>query len=177
MSISKDSMDTTSSSAPTDECLLDVLCVKHSRKLGGLILYEDSLRANIIGELSLEEFLKDNQGKEPTVRRAYAEVQEINRVSYRSLCFITKVGERYIPITAKVIPGMVLPLLVGMDFRDDHAECPALQRQVNDLNHPRIYFFKDKKAPTSRISLKQIGHIHKDMDHLDIKSYTGMSGV
>ena len=62
MSTSEDSMDTTSPSAPTDgttigECLLDVLCVKHSSKPGGLILYEDSLRANIIGELSLEEFL------------------------------------------------------------------------------------------------------------------------
>ena len=80
------STSTSSHSGPTDgttivECLLDVLCVKHSSKPGGFILYEDSLRANIIGELSLEEFLKDNQGKEPRVRTAYAEVQEINRVS------------------------------------------------------------------------------------------------
>ena len=106
-----------SPSAPTEgptigECLLDVLCIKHSSKPGNLILYEDSLRTNIIGELSLDYFLKENQGKDPIVRRAYAEVQEIDRVSYRSLCFITKVGERYIPITAKVIPGMVLPLLI-----------------------------------------------------------------
>ena len=102
------------------------------------------------------------------MRRAYAEVQEIDRVSYRSLCFITKVGElRYIPITAQIIPGMVMPLLVGMDFRDNHIECPTLQRQVNELNHPRIYFFKDKQAPTSKMSLKQVGRIHKDMDHPD----------
>ena len=133
------SISTTSPSAPTDgttigECLLDVLCVKHSSKPGGLTIYEDSLHTNIIGELSLEEFLKDNQGKNPTVRTTYAEVQEINRVSYRSLYFTTKIGKRHIPVMAKVIPGMVLPLLLGMNFRDDHSECPALQRQVNDLN-------------------------------------------
>ena len=118
-----------------------VLCIKHSSKPGNIILYEDSLRTNIIGELSLEYFLKENQGKDPIVRRAYAEVQEIDRVSYRSLCFITKVGERYVPITAQIIPGMVMPLLVGMNFRDNHIECPTIQRQVNELNRPRIYFF------------------------------------
>ena len=120
-----------------------------------------------MGELSLEYFLQENQGKDPVVRRAYAEVQEIDRVSYKSLCFITKVGERYVPITAQIIPGLVMPLLVGMDFRDNHIECPTLQRQVNELNFPRIYFFKDKQAPTSRMSLKQVRRIHKDMDHPD----------
>ena len=75
---------TFSPSAPTEgptigECLLDVLCIKHSGKPGNLILYEDSLRTNIIGELSLEYFLKENQGKDPVVRRAYAEVQEIDK--------------------------------------------------------------------------------------------------
>ena len=90
--------------------------------------------------------------------------RKLIRVSYRSLCFITKVGERYVPITAQIIPGMVMPLLVGMDFRDNHIECPTLQKQVNELNHPRIFFFKDKQAPTSRMSLKQVAPIHKDMD-------------
>ena len=101
-----------------------------------MTIYEDSLHTNIIGELSLEEFLKDNQAKTPTVRTVYVEVQEliVNRVSYRSLYFPTKIGKRHIPVMAKVIPGMVLPLLLGMNFRDDHSECPALQRQVNDLN-------------------------------------------
>ena len=93
------STSTTSPSGPTDgttivECLLDVLCVKHSSKPGGLTIYKDSLRTNIIGELSLKEFLKDNQAKNPTVRTAYAEVQEINRVSYRSLYFTTKIDKR-----------------------------------------------------------------------------------
>ena len=157
---------TSSPSAPTEgptigECLLDVICVKHSSKPGNITLYEDSLHTNIIGELSLEYFLQENQGKDPVVRRAYAEVQEIDRVSYRSLCIITKVGERHVPITAQTIPGLVMPLLVGMDFRDNHIVCPTLQRQVNELNSPRIYFFKDKQAPTSRMSLKQVRRIHR----------------
>ena len=36
------------------ECLLDVLCVKHSGKPASVTIYEDSLRTNIIGELSLK---------------------------------------------------------------------------------------------------------------------------
>ena len=94
-------------------------------------------------------------------------MQEIDRVSYRSLCIITKVGERHVPITAQIIPGLVMPLLVGIDFRDNHIECPTLQKQVNELNSPRIYFFKDKQAPTSRMSLKQVRRIHKNMNHPD----------
>ena len=54
-----------------------------------------------------------------------------------------------------------------MNFRDDHAECPAIQRQVNEFNHPRIFFFREKKAPASKITLKQVGRIHRDMDHPD----------
>ena len=52
-------------------------------------------------------------------------MQEIDKVSYRSLCIITKVGERHVPITGHIIPGLVMPLLVGMDFRDAHIECPT----------------------------------------------------
>ena len=45
-----------SPSAPTEgptigECLLDVLCIKHSSKPGNLILYEDSLSDVIIALL------------------------------------------------------------------------------------------------------------------------------
>ena len=74
------------------ECFLYVLCVKYSGKSAGLTIYEDSLRTNIIGEFSLKEFLKVNQVRSPIVRTEYAEVQEINRVSYKSLHTTTKVG-------------------------------------------------------------------------------------
>ena len=60
-----------------------------------------------------------------------------------------------------------MPLLVGMDFRDGHAECPDQQKKVNDLNAPRIFFFRDSKAPTSSITLKHLNRIHRDMDHAD----------
>ena len=83
-------LTTTNPSTPMDgttigECFLDVLCVNYSGKSAGLSIYEDSLRTNIIGEFSLKEFLKDNQARSPVVQTGYAEVQEMNRDSYRSL--------------------------------------------------------------------------------------------
>ena len=62
-----------------------VLCTKYSGVSAGMTIYEDSLRTNIIGEFSLKEFLKENHVRSPVVQTTYAEVQEINRVSYRSL--------------------------------------------------------------------------------------------
>ena len=75
-------------------------------------------------------------------------------------------------MTARVIPGVALPLLVGMNFRNGHAECPDMQRQVNNLNAPKIFFFQDSKAPTSSITLKHLNRVHRDMDHPD---YTQMA--
>ena len=78
------------------------------------------------------------------MRKEYIEVQEIKRVSYRSLHSTTKVNKKWLPVTSWVIPGVVrvaLPLLVGMNFRDGHVECADMQRQVNNLNAPEIFFF------------------------------------
>ena len=72
------------------ECLLDTLCVKYSGISAGLTIYEDSLYTNIIGEFSLNDFLKENQIRSPVVRKEYAEVQEINMVSYRSMHTTTR---------------------------------------------------------------------------------------
>ena len=129
------------------ENLLDALCIKYSSQPSGLIIYDDRLKANIIGEFSVDEFRKIYQTRKPIVRRQYSEVQDIDQISYRSLTHNTRIGDRYIPIVAKIIPGTALPLLIlmGRDFRDDHAESPAQQKQVNELNHPRIYFFKREK--------------------------------
>ena len=52
----------------------------------------------------------------------------------------TKVDKKWLPVTARVIPGLAMPLLVGMNFRDGHTECPDMQRQVNNLNAPKIFF-------------------------------------
>ena len=72
--------------------LLDLICVNHSSKPGAITIYEDRLHTNIIGELGLKQFLTDNRGKRPVVRRSYTEVLEIDKVSYRLLCIITKMG-------------------------------------------------------------------------------------
>ena len=77
--------DVTTDGATVGECFLDVICVKCSGTSAGLTIYEDSLRTNIIGEFSLNEFLKENQVRSPVVRKEYVELQEINRVSYRSI--------------------------------------------------------------------------------------------
>ena len=150
---------------------LNVLCTKYSGTSAGLTIYEDSLRTNII-EFLLKEFLKENQIRSPVVRTEYAEVQEIDRVSYQSMHTTTKVDKKWLPVTAKVILGVALPLLVGMNFRDGYAECPDMQRQVNNLNAPKIFFFRDSKVPISSITLKHLNHIHTDMDHPD---YTQMA--
>ena len=120
---------------------------KYSSQPSGLIIYDDRLKANIIGEFSVDEFLKEHQSSEPAVRRQYFEVQDIDQISYRSLYHTTRIGDRYIPIVVRIIPGIVLPLLTGRDFRDDHAESPAQQRQVNELNHPQVYFSGEIKLP------------------------------
>ena len=52
------------------------------------------------------------------MQMSYAEVQEINRVLYRSMHTATKVDKKWLPVTARVIPGVAFPLLVGMNFRD-----------------------------------------------------------
>ena len=70
--------------------------------------------------------MKENQIRSPVVRKEYAEVQEINIASYRSMHTTTKVDKKCLPVTARVIPGVALPLLVGMNFRDGHAECPDI---------------------------------------------------
>ena len=132
------------------ENLLDALCVKYSSRSSGLIIYDDRLKANIIGEFTVDEFRKIYQTRKPLVRRQYTEVHDIDQVSYRSLTHNTRIGDRYIPIVARIIPGIALPLIMGRDFRDDHAETPAQQKQVNELNHPRIYFFKRDKTSNSK---------------------------
>ena len=135
-------------------------------------MYDDRLKTNIIGEFSVDEFLREHQSSEPAVRRQYFEVQDIDQISYRSLYHTTRIGDRYIPIVARIIPGTALPLLTGRDFRDDHAESPAQQKQVNELNHPRVYFFRREKTSKPRLTLKQLVRIHRDGNHPDFTEMT-----
>ena len=98
--------------ATVGECLLDTLCVKYLGMSAGLTIYEDSLYTNKISEL--KDFLKENQIRSPVVRTQYAEVQEIDMVSYRSMHTTTKVDKKWLPVMARVIPGVALPLPSNM---------------------------------------------------------------
>ena len=54
-----------------------------------------------------------------------------------------------------------------MNFRDGHAGDPDMQKKLSNLNTPKVFFFKDNKAPISSITVKHLGRIHRDMDHAD----------
>ena len=115
----------------------------------------------------MDEFLKINQARSLVIRTEYVEVQEINKVSYRSMHTFTKVGKKWPPVTAQVIPGVTLPLLMGMNFKDGHAEDPNMQRKLSSLNTPKIFFFKDNKVTNPNVTAKHLGRFHRDMDHAD----------
>ena len=55
-----------------------------------------------------DEFLNIQQERSPVIRTEYVEVQEIDR----SMHMVTKVGKKWLPVTAQVIPGVTLPLLM-----------------------------------------------------------------
>ena len=90
------------------------------------------------------------------------EVQEINKASYRSMHTVTKVDKKWLRVTAPVIPGISLPLIMGMD---GNAEDPDMQRKLSSLNTPKIFFSKDNKVPNPNVTVKHLGHIQRDMDH------------
>ena len=140
-----------------------VYAVYHSSKPGNITLYEDRLRTNIIGELSLKHFLKDNKVKKPVVRRAYTEVQEIDKVSYRSLCIITKMGEWHLPITAHIIPGVALLsyyIYYILSVRPFKNRLMSLILWVSTSS-------RTKRLPLLRWLWKKVRRIHRDMDHPD----------
>ena len=80
---------------------------------------------------------------------------------------VIKVGKNWLPIITRVIPGVSVPLLMGMNYKDGHAEDPDTQHKLGNLNTPRIFFFKDNKAPYPNVTVKRLARIYKDMDHAD----------
>ena len=121
-------------------------------------MYVDGLQTNIIGELSVADFLHIHQARSPVIRTEYVEVQEIFRVSYRSMHTVIKVGKNWLPVTARVIPGVTLPLFMGMNYKDGHAEDPYMQHKLGSLNTPSyIFFFKDNKATMPKWPLSVSG--------------------
>ena len=72
----------------------------------GKIIYVDGLQKNIIVELAVSDFIHIHQAMNPMVRTEYVEVHEIGIVSYRSMHTVTKIGNRWLSIIARIIPGV-----------------------------------------------------------------------
>ena len=96
----------------------------------GKTIHADGLQTNIIGSLAVSNFIHINQAQNPVVRTEYIEVHKIGQVSYRSMHTVIKIGKRWIPIIARIIPGVSIPLLMGMNYKDGHAEDPDTQRKL-----------------------------------------------
>ena len=106
----------------------------------GKTIYVDGLQSNIVGSLIIPEYVHIHQSNSPVVRTEYIEVQEISQISYRSLHTVIKVGKEWIPIIARIIPGVSIPLLMGMNYKDFHAEDLDTQRKLGKQNTPKIFF-------------------------------------
>ena len=106
----------------------------------GKTIYVDGLRTNIMGSLALSEFIHIHQAQTPVIHTEYVEVLKIGQVSYRSMHMVIKVGKRWLPIIARIIPGVSIPLLMGMTYKDGHVEDPDTQRKLGKFNTPKIFF-------------------------------------
>ena len=115
----------------------------------GKHIYVKELHKNVIGSLSILQYVHSHQSNTPVVRTEYVKVQDIDQVSYRSLHKVIKVGKNWIPINAHIIPGVSIPLLIGMNYKDFHAEDPDTQRKINGLNTNKIFFLQDHKSTTT----------------------------
>ena len=101
---------------------MDNLCFKYADMPAGKHIYIRKLQHYIIVSLSIPQYVHIHQGNSPVMRTQYAEIQDLGLVSYRSLYTVIKVGTKTIPIVARIVPGMSIPLLIGMNNRDAHAE-------------------------------------------------------
>ena len=62
---------------------LDTLCFKYSDIPAGKHIYVKELHSNIVGSLSIPQYVHIHQSNTPVVRAEYIEVQEIDQVSYK----------------------------------------------------------------------------------------------
>ena len=73
------------------EFFFNSLCFKYGDMPAGRTMYVDGLQTNIIRELAVSDFLHIHQARTPVIRTEYVEVQEIGKVSYRSMHTVIKV--------------------------------------------------------------------------------------
>ena len=123
------------------------------------------LEQNVIGSIIIPQYVHIHQDNSPIIRTEYDETQDIGLVSYRNLYTVIKVGTQTLPFVAHIITGMSIPLLLGINYRDAHAEDPETQRKVNTMNTKKIFFFHDNKSATPNLTVKKLKLMHMDMDH------------
>ena len=99
------------------------------------------------------------------VRTEYCELETLGLTSNRSLHTVIKVGEQVLPIVARIIPGMIVPLVLGNNYRDSHAEDPDTQRKVNAMKYKKIFFLLDKTAAKPNLTVKVLKRMHLVMKH------------
>ena len=126
-------------------------------------IYVKELHSNIIGSLSIPQYVHIHQSNTPVVWTEYIKVQDIDQVYYRSLHMVIKVGKKWIPIIARIIPGVSIPLLIGMNYKEFHAEETDTQRKLNKLNTQK----GDSKGTTTNLTVKRPACMHTDMEHAD----------
>ena len=146
----------------TGEDLIALLEFKYASKPHGQHIFVKELEINL-GSGSIPEYKAAHQDEAPVVRTEYCELETLGLTSYKSLHTVIKVGKQVLPIVARIIPGMNVPLMLGNYYRDLHAEDPDTQRKVNAVKHKKIFFLRDTKATKPKLTLKVLKRMHLDM--------------
>ena len=94
------------------EKLIDWLEFKYATIAGGKHILVKKLEVNLIGSLSVPQYVAYHQGNSPIVRTEYYELEAIGLVSYRSLHMVLRVGKQVLPLVPWIIPGMIGPLML-----------------------------------------------------------------
>ena len=95
-----------------------------------MVIIVKELEVNLIGSLSVPQYVAAHQGNSPIIMTEYCELESIDLVSYRSLHTVIRLGKQVLPIW-RMNPGMSSPLMLGNKYKDLHAEDPDAQRKVN----------------------------------------------
>ena len=63
------------------------------------------LEHNLIGNVSVSQYIATHQNSTPVIRTEHYELQDIGLVSYKSLYTVIKVGIQTLPIVVHIIPS------------------------------------------------------------------------
>ena len=95
------------------EDLIAHLEVKYASMVCGQHIFVKELEVNLIGSVSVPDYIGAHQDKAPAVRTEYFELETLGLTSYSSIHTVIKVGKQVPPIVAPIIPGKNGPLILG----------------------------------------------------------------